>query len=284
MRIVALCILLVLLTAACSSVQSKPAEITESRETGKTQLQLANQEIDRGRFHIARQYLERAWLYAVQNDDPELRITVRLSRGNVSLYQGRKDEARQDWQAALAEAESEARSELAAVARVYMAWGSLLEAMQDGSGDAATLQQAQATFERERSNITSDKLALALTWTGAGLAQKELRHWAGAENALHKALEIHEAGNYLIQAAYDWFLIASVRSLAGNYTDAVAALKQALALDRRAENPNGLSYDWTALGEVYDKMGDYQNGSKARQRAGEIARAAAAHKDLGLLQ
>ncbi|MDL2207783.1 tetratricopeptide repeat protein [Desulfovibrio sp. OttesenSCG-928-M16] len=284
MRYLAYCTLIALLNISCSSLQSKPAEITESRDTGKTQLQLANQEIDRGRFSVAGQYLERAWLYAVQNDDPELRIKVRLTRGNVAFYQSRKNEARQDWNAALAEAEHEAKSELVAIVKVYVAWGTLLEAMEDGNADVALIQGLQKVFERERENITSDRLSLALTWTGSGLAAKELRQWERAEAALKKALEIHEGGNYLIQAAYDWFLIASVRSQAGQYPQAVEALKQALALDRRAENSNGLSFDWTALGEVYDKMGDYPNAQKARQRAKEITKAAAAQKDLSLLQ
>lgn len=284
MRYFGLYILIALLTVSCSSVQSKPAEITESRETGKIQLDLANQEMDRGHFSVARQYLERAWLYAVQNDDPELRIRVRLSRGNASLYQGRPDEARQDWSAALAEAEQEGRDELSAISKVYMAWGTLFEAMQKGNADAALLQKLETVFVRERNNISMDRLSLALTWIGSGLAEKELRLWEKAETSLKNALEIHESGNYLIQAAYDWFLIASVRSRAQKHAKAVEALKQAVALDRRAENSNGLSYDWTALGEVYDKMGDHANAHNARQRAQEIRRAASTEKDLGLLQ
>ena len=49
-----------------------------------------------------------------------------------------------------------------------------------------------------------------------------------AEAAVKKALDIHQKESYLGEAAYDWYLIASVRSTAGNYDAALEALKAKL--------------------------------------------------------
>jgi tetratricopeptide (TPR) repeat protein len=90
---------------------------------------------------------------------------------------------------------------------------------------------------------------------------------------LKRALDIHEGGNHLAEAAYDWFLIASVRSVAGRYEAALEALRIALSFDRRAENSYGLATDWRALGDIYKKMGDTPRSDAAYRRSGEIFKA-----------
>jgi tetratricopeptide (TPR) repeat protein len=107
-----------------------------------------------------------------------------------------------------------------------------------------------------------------------GLAEKENRRFTEAEDAVKRALAIHEKDNYLEYAAYDWYLIASIRSVAGRYGEAAAALEEALALDRRAENSWGLAMDWRALGEVYRKQGRTAEAEAAGARSGEILQAA----------
>jgi tetratricopeptide (TPR) repeat protein len=123
--------------------------------------------------------------------------------------------------------------------------------------------------------IKNDALGEALGWTVIGLAEKELRRFAEAENALKKALAIHVGGNYLEQAAIDWYLIASVHSVAGNYDAALDALEQALAYDRRSENSYGLGKDWLARGDVLSKAGRRSEATAAWHRAGEIFNSAA---------
>jgi tetratricopeptide (TPR) repeat protein len=111
-----------------------------------------------------------------------------------------------------------------------------------------------------------------LGWTVIGLAEKEGRRWAAAETAVKKALDIHVKGNHLEQAAYDWYLIASIRSVAGDYQAALDALTEALGYDRRAENTHGLGMDWKAMGDVYTKMGNTAEASAAYSRSTEILR------------
>ncbi len=275
-------ILTALTIISCSSVPKGPAEITNIRGYGKTQLQLANLESDKGNYELALDYLEGAWGYAAQSDDPDLRIKVMLSRGNVYLYRGRLERARLDWDTALAEAQREGMNELAAAAKIHIARGMLLDAIGKGNADAALAMETELVFLKEMDNIKKEQTYLALAWAGAGLAEKEQGLWDKAEASLKNSLKIHESGNYLKRAAYDWYLIASVRSKAGNYASAVDALMQAVSFDRRAENSHGLGSDWTAVGDVYVKMGERGKAENAYLRAIEIFTAASMVNDLDM--
>jgi tetratricopeptide (TPR) repeat protein len=264
------------LFAGCSSAPKRPAETTGLRTAGERQLALVNQEMDRGNFETALGLLDEAWRIAVAADDLSLRVRTSLSRGNIFLSQGRREEADAEWAAALAEAERENDGsddrELAAVCRVYAARGRLLWAIRDGSGEQVA-GQVKKQVEQDLGSIKNDKLSAALGWTVIGLAEKEDRRFAEAESAVRKALAVHEKDNYLEYAAYDWYLIASIRSVAGKYDEAAAALGEALALDRRAENSWGLAMDWRALAEVYRKQGKSADADTAAARSKEILQA-----------
>jgi tetratricopeptide (TPR) repeat protein len=270
--LITVCSLGCLMLMSCSTAPKKPAEVFTQRTAGERQLELANKEADRGNFTMALDILEEARRIAVSTDDPSLRVRTGLSRGNILFSLGRREEAAAAWDAALAEAESLDNRELAAACRIYRARGRLLAAVADGEGGAAQAAAAEVTAElnRELAFIKTDKLSLALGWTVLGLAEKESRRFADAEAAVKKALDTHEKGNYLEQAAYDWYLIASIRSVANRYDSAQEALEQAIALDRRAENSWGLATDWRALAEVYRKAGKTAEAEAAAERSAEI--------------
>jgi tetratricopeptide (TPR) repeat protein len=261
-------ILSVCIFVSCSSSPEKAAEITTLRGMGKTQLDLAGREIDRGNYDDAMLYLFDAWNYAVRSDDPELRIKVRLTRGNAYFYQGDDAAAHDDWQAAILEAEQDENEELTAAAKIHLERGRLLKAINDGS--SAEIEEIKTIVSNEMDNIKDDQLYTALAWTVLGLAEKEQKLYDDAEESFANALEIHEKDNYLEQAAYDWYLIASVRSMSLNYDAAVEALMNSVSFDRRAENSHGLGSDWKALGDVYAKMGDNEKSQNAYARSKEI--------------
>ncbi|GHV40595.1 hypothetical protein AGMMS49546_14810 [Spirochaetia bacterium] len=268
-----LCSLSCLGALSCSSAPKKPAEVFTQRTAGERQLELANRDADRGNFQIALEMLVEARRIAVSTDDPSLRIRTTLSRGNILFSLGRREEAAVAWDGALAEAESLKNRELAAVCRIYRARGQLLAAASGVSGGNEAAQTAAAVkteVNRELGFIKSDTLSIALGWTVIGLAEKEGHRFTEAEAAVKKALDIHEKGRYLEQAAYDWYLIASIRSVAGKYDTAQTALEQAIALDRRAENSWGLATDWRALAEVYRKAGKSAEAEAAAARSKEI--------------
>jgi tetratricopeptide (TPR) repeat protein len=260
------------LAASCSSAPNKPAEIRVQRNSAERQLELANQQAERGDFEGALALLELARQLAVTADDPGLRIRVALSRGNIFFYQGKREDAARQWAAAEAEAGASGDAEIAAAARIYVVRGRLLSASAEGRGaEAAASVKAGAAQAMDR--IKNDRLSIALGWTVIGLAEKESRRFNEAEAAVKKALEIHQKENYLEQAGYDWYLIASIRSVAGRFAEAGEALEEAIALDRRAENSWGLAMDWRALAEVYRKAGKDAQAEEASARSAEILRA-----------
>jgi tetratricopeptide (TPR) repeat protein len=230
-----------------------------------TQLDLVHKAVDQGNYEQALSLLEEALRLAVSTDDPKLLIREGLSRGNILYALGRPEEADAVWNRALAEAEQAGEAELAAIVRIYKARSMLLT-------DGTTADTVKAQVHTELGAIGSDKLSLALGWTVIGLAEKEQRRWAEAEGALQKALAIHEKDNYLEQAAYDWFLIGSVRSIAGQYEMALDALGKAISFDRRAENAYGLGKDWQAHGDVCTKMGNLDEAAAAYRRSAAIFR------------
>jgi tetratricopeptide (TPR) repeat protein len=261
--------------AACSSAPKRPAELRTIRNMAETQLELANKAADRGNYEGALDLLREARRLAVSADNPHLLIRTELSRGNIRFYLGRVEEAREIWNAALSEAEQAGEGELAAVCRIYMARSRLL-----GSAvSPAEAEEVGTQVSREIAAIKSNPLYAALGWTVFGLAEMERRRWDVAEAAIQKALDIHAKDNYLELAAYDWYLIASVRSVAGQYAAAQEALAQALGFDRRAENSYGLGMDWLAIGDVHKKAGEIPEAETAYRRSAEIFRAVDLEKE-----
>jgi hypothetical protein len=56
------------------------------------------------------------------------------------------------------------------------------------------------------------------------------------------------------------------------YPAAEAAIAEAIAFDRRAENSWGLAADWRALGDIRKKAGDAAGAAAAYGRSAEIFR------------
>jgi tetratricopeptide (TPR) repeat protein len=253
------------LFGGCSSAPKRPVAVFTIKNKVTTQLELVHKAMDQGNYEQALDLLEEARRLSISTDDPELLIREGLARGNILYALGRTEEADAIWNRALAEAELAGAAELAGIVRIYKARSMLL-------ADGATADTVKTQVRTELGAIGSDKLSLALGWTVIGLAEKEQRRWSEAEGALQKALAIHEKDNYLEQAAYDWFLIASVRSMAGQYAGALDALGKAIGFDRRAENTYGLGMDWRAQGDVYKKMGESDEAADAYRRSAAIFR------------
>jgi tetratricopeptide (TPR) repeat protein len=258
--------LLLWILASCSSVPKRPAEIFSVLSMTETQLGLANKEADQGNYAEALNLLAEAWRLAMLSDRPQLRIRVNLSRGNVLYALGRITEAEKTWKEAEAEAAFAQEPSLIAASRAYKLRSQLLAGRIDP-------QEARALIMTEQDALKSDKLLYAMSWTVKGLAEKEMGLYGDAEKSVNNALSIHEKERYLEQAAYDWYLIASIRSVDGNYAAAIAALNQAINFDRRAENSFGLAMDWAAMGNVFLKMGDEDSAVISWRRAADILRA-----------
>jgi tetratricopeptide (TPR) repeat protein len=244
-------------------------EVFAVRNMAVNQLDMANKAADQGRYGDALILLEEARRLSVSADDPALRVRTALARGNIRFSMGNHDEAFAAWGEARGEAEEANLADLAAAAVIYAGRGRVMLLSGTG-GSREALEELRLEAARAVSLIKSDSLSAALGWITLGLIYKEERRYPEAEDALGRALDIHEKNRYLEEAAYDWYLIASVRSVAGRYDDAGAALETAIAFDRRAENGYGLAADWAALGEVYAKAGKTAESAAARERAAAI--------------
>ena len=255
--------------AACSSAPKNQGEIYDLRNRAESRLEQGNKLADQGSLEAALVFLEEAFQFAVMSDDPSLRVRTNLSRSNVLFSLGRRDEAVSGWDKALDEAVQMGNRELIAICRIHSNRGKLLS-----SAGTTEAQSIRDEVSRDLAQIKSDQLYVAFAWMVVGLAEKELGHFAQAETAMRRSLNIHEKERNFELAAYDWFLIASFRSLSGNYTGAQQALEMAIDYDRRVENSWGLANDWRALGDVYKKAGNREASRSAYIRAAEIFRAA----------
>ncbi|MDR1072142.1 MAG: hypothetical protein LBL45_00490 [Treponema sp.] len=258
-------ILTPLLLDACSSAPKRPAEIFSVRQLGENQLDLVNKAVDQGDYERAFGLLTEARRLAVSADYPSLLVRTKLAEGGVLYNQGKMEQAEAAWSAALLEAENSSETELAAQTRIYLARNALIT--KKASPDEVADQVA-----KEIASIKKDTLAIALGWNVIGLAEKEKNNYVIAETCFNKALAIHDKANYLEQAAYDWYLIASSRSLSRQFAAAIEALNAAIQFDRRAENTWGLASDWRAMGDVYKKAGKPADAKAAYARAADIYR------------
>ena len=257
--------------SGCSSAPKKATEIFTDRNTAIKQLDLANYTANRGRYEDALINLDGARKLAVSADDPPLRIKTTISRGNFLFALGRNTEAFAEWKSAADEGDASGEPVLAAMARIYSIRAQIV--LLDTEPGTANAQDLLDQLSREMSAVKSDANATAIGNVTMGLAEKQMGRWADAESAVKKALSYHEGGLFLEEAAYDWFLIASIRSMAGNYDASLDALNMAIRFDRRAENGFGLASSWQAMGDVLSKAGRSVESIVAWQRAAEIYRA-----------
>jgi len=256
--------------SACSTPPKKPTEIFTERNIGASQLNLANQIANGGRYDEALLLLAEARRIAISTDDPQLRIKTSTSRGNILFSMGRRTEAFTEIESAAAEGEASGEKVLASLARIYAIRFNVRVQEESGKKDSGDFIDR---LNKEMAIVKSDPSALAAAYVTLGMTQKLSGRWTEAESSVKKALDIHTKGFFLEDAAYDWFLIASIRSVAGNYDSSIEALKQAIIYDRRAENGFGLASSWQAMGDVYKKAGRLEESRSAYRRAVEIFRA-----------
>jgi tetratricopeptide (TPR) repeat protein len=263
---------LLLIFAACSSAPKKPLEVSTGRNMAASQLGLANKTANQGRYQDALLILQDVWKTAVSVDDPDLLIKCSLSRGNILFSLGRHDEAFSNWDYAQKEGESAGDRNLVSQARIAKARGRLilLMAQNPGGTDPVAAEAVKTEVREALAAMKSDPTGEASGYLVFAMAEKELTRYPEAETAVRRALDIHTKNRDLEEAAYDWYLIASIRSVSGRYSESAEALRSAISFDRRAENGFGLASSWQALGDVYLKMNKAPESAAAYKRAVDI--------------
>jgi len=256
-------ILCYLLFVSCSSSPRDPGDIHTLRSQAESWLESGNKEAGQGKFINALAILTETKRHATLADDSSLIIRSCLSRGNVLFSLGRATEAFAEWEQAVAEAQRLGNAELLSVSKIYLARGNLLS-------EKIPARNVLDEVNRESSRIKKNKLFIAFSWQVKGLAHRALGSFRDAEAAFRRSLNIHLQEKNFENASYDWYTIASIRSLAGNTQGALQALEESIALDRRIENSWGLAASYRAMGDVYRKMGRHTEALTAFTRARTI--------------
>jgi len=243
-----LVILSILIFASCSSAPKNTGDVYRIRKQAEEGLEAANRQASQGNFDLALSLVTDYKRMAIITDDLSLIVRCCLSRGNILFSLGLTDDAFAEWQQAVLEAARLKDPELLSVSKIFLARGNLL------SGRAGA-QSVLSDVTRESQNIKKDKLFTAFSWQVRGLALRSLGSYREAEEAMKRSLDIHVKERSLENASYDWYTIASIRSLSGNTQGALAALESSIEYDRRVENSWGLAASWRAMGDVYRKAG-----------------------------
>jgi tetratricopeptide (TPR) repeat protein len=261
-KVIGIFILLIIFgLSSCSTAPKNTGDINILRKSVEIGLESANREVGQGNFANAENLLIENKRMAILTDDSSLIIRVCLSYGNVLLSLGKTNEAYLQWDQAIAEAQKSGNVELLSVSKIFKARGNLL-----------TEKAPQSVIDEVNREIVNIKnnLYTAYSWQTKGLAQRALGSYRDAEESIKKSLEIHEKEKTLENASYDWYTIASIRSLAGNTASALQALETAITLDRRIENSFGLAASWRAMGDIYRKIGRGDDALEAYKRSRAI--------------
>jgi len=251
---------------SCSSQPKNQGDINNLRVQAETLLESGNRETGKGNYDNALVLINESKRLATLADDSSLIIRSSLSRANVVYSLGRADEAFTEWEQAVAEAQKLGNGELLSAARIYFARGELI------SGRTSA-QSVLNVVDSEQPNIKSNQLYIGISWQVRGLALRSLGSYKEAEDAFMRSSEIHEKNLYFENASYDWYSIASSRSLSGDLNGAIQALEKSIEIDRRIENSWGIAASWRAMGDVYRKAGREQDALEAYNRSISIYRA-----------
>jgi len=253
---------IIIVASSCSTAPKNKGDINILRKSTEKGIESANKEVGQGNYVNAEKLMIEFKRLAILTDDPSLITRVCLTYGNTLLSLGKANEAYVEWDQAVAEAQKLGNKELISVTKIFKARGNLLL-------ERASPQSVIDEVDREIVNI-KNKLFIAYSWQTKGLAQRALNSHREAEESIKKSLEIHEKEKALENASYDWYTIASIRSLAENTAGALQALETAITIDRRIENSFGLAASWRAMGDVYRKMGKNDDALEAYKRSRAI--------------
>jgi len=253
----------ILIFSACSSVPKSTGEVFVIRKQAEEGMEKANKHASQGNYDHALLLINDYKRMAILADDPSLIIRCSLVRGNILFSLGRVDEALAEWDMAIAEAFRDKNLELLSVSRVFKARGNLLS-------NRASAQSVYDEVNRESANIKNYPLYIAFSWQVKGLAFRSLSLFREAEDAIRRSLAIHEKEKSLENVSFDWYTIASIRSLAGLHAGAIEALEKSIEIDRKIENSWGLAVSWRAKGDVYRNAGRQNEALDAYGKARTI--------------
>ncbi|MGA2765632.1 MAG: tetratricopeptide repeat protein [Spirochaetia bacterium] len=256
---VALVVAIGVALGACSSAPPKSDTVTAVKQEAAEAAVSGEQYYQQGRYDLALQFFVQALDDNASVDNVEGVIRSRISIGQVYLATDRIDAAL----TMITRAREQARARSASLfVDSSVALGELYLRKDDPKKALETFQEALdapgARLTVEQTGVLYHDIGAA--WKAAGDPAKAL-DW------LSRSLQSNLLHKLFLEAAADYYMIASVHSKQGRFPDAIHNAELALATDKQIENSPEIAKDLYALGLIASKQEDANASYDYFQRA-----------------
>ncbi len=248
-----------LIVLSCSTPPKKSDTVSTTKNQAAQDAATGDGYYRQGRYELAVQFFTLSLGEYTSIDDTEGVIDVYNALGKTYISMGALSMA-EDILTRARELAEGAKPDLLFVTTLNL--GELY--LSKGNADSA-----RATFEKALAMPAGSRTPAqtAILYHDLGTAAKNLSDPAKALEYYGKALDLDLAGKLTEQAASDYYMIASVHSLAGRYDDALKNATLALSLDKQIESSRAIAGDLYALGLISTKKGDTAAAFDYYQRA-----------------
>jgi tetratricopeptide (TPR) repeat protein len=257
--------LLLALASGCSSAPKGAGESYAVRNKAAEYSKLADQALGRGEYDTAVKIYREALEADSSIDDVAGAAGIHASLGRAYLAAGLAAQAEKEFSSAIEYARISGARPAAALATAGL--GELLYAKGDREG-------ALARFEEALGLASGDEAAAAVALHDAATAKAALGREAEAEADLAKAAAINKKLKRPTELASNHYVLASIRSKAGDLAGAMSAILAALASDKKAENGPGIAQDLAAAASISARAGNKQEAYDYWTRSFDTALAA----------
>jgi tetratricopeptide (TPR) repeat protein len=253
------CCAALLLVAACSTAPKQTDEVTAVKTQAAQDSTTGEGYLRQGRSVLALQFFTQSLSEYTSIDDEQGIITAYNAVGKTYMAMGSLDMAEDMFTRA------RDRARAFSPALLFVSTNNLGELFL-ARGDAA---KALALFEEALAMPASSRSPQqeGILHHNLGTAQKNLGNLEEALASYKTSLDINLAKKLNAEAASDYYMIASVRSLQGDYAEADRNAQLALTFDKRIENSPGIGQDLFALGLIARKRADLATAFDYFQRS-----------------
>jgi tetratricopeptide (TPR) repeat protein len=257
--------LLFALAAGCSSAPKGTGESYAVRNKAAEYSKLADQALGRGEYDTAVKIYREALEADSSIDNVAGAAGLHASLGRAYLAAGLGAQAEREFASAIEYARISGARSAAALATAGL--GELLYSKGDREG-------ALARFEEALGLASGDEAAAAVALHDAATAKAALGREAEAEADLAKAASINRKLKRPTELASNHYVLASIRSRAGDFPGAMTAILAALESDKKAENGPGIAQDLAAAASISLRAGKKQEAYDYWTRSFDTALAA----------
>lgn len=242
---------------AWAAAPKRPLEITAAADRAYVYFEAGNKSLTKGDLKQAGRDFEKAYAIAVSIDDASLLCRICLSAVSHKILLGNME--MEDNGGVFS---GYSCSDLVSMARDFASRSenqlltdvcSLYEASIILSANPVVAEDVQnliSSLKMKEKIFSREPYYLGFYYRTMGDLLKLLEKYQEAAKMYENAVSIHLKERYLYELGHDWYLCASVHSLAGNKKSALEAIEMALKYDRAAENTFAIASDYEAYGRI----------------------------------